>query len=323
METVNCNLCDSSSLRRVYRMPDLLFHPDEWFDVVECTSCGLGFTNPRPSRTEMARYYPPAFYHYFEENAAFHARRYAMEARFLEGTPGANRRLLDVGCANGDFPRHMAAQGWSVTGVEVSESAKPIEDFPVFRCELTEVPLDEPSFDAITAWAVIEHVHDPLAYFRKAARLLKPGGRFVFLVTNFESWASHHLFREDLPRHLYFFSEATVRRYMQRVGLQLEQADYSNDIYAIRCVNWLRYCFYRVVLRRPMNWPDLPERPQAYFERMGRADPLTKIKYVLQHPFAVIDRALLPLFELLAPKRLTMGAVVFVATKPHAAERST
>ncbi len=317
METVSCNLCESLNLRPVYQMPDILFNPQEWFSVVECKSCGLGFTNPRPTRAEMGRYYPPAFYQYFETNQAFHAQRYAVEGGYLDDVPGPERRLLDVGCANGDFPRYMAKQGWQVAGVEVSEAARPIEDFQVFRCALTEVPLNEPTFDAITAWAVIEHVHDPLAYFQKASGLLKPGGRFVFLVTNFESWASRNLFREDLPRHLYFFSEQTVRRYMQRVGLELTKVDYSNEIYAIRCVNWLRYLWYRLALKRPLQWLDLPERPQAFFERLGRADLRAKLQYVLQHPLAVIDRSLLPLFELLMPERIAMGAVVFVATKPR------
>jgi len=79
-------------------------------------------------------------------------------------------------------------------------------DFPVYTQEFQNIPLNEPTYDAVTAWAVLEHVHDPMAYFRKAAQVVKKDGLFVFLVPNFASVASRSLFCEDLPRHLYFFT---------------------------------------------------------------------------------------------------------------------
>src|SRR3546814_5417313 len=71
-------------------------------------------------------------------------------------------------------------------------------------------------YDVITAWAVLEHVHDPMSYFMKAASTIQSGGYFVFLVTNFDSISSRSLFREDVPRHLYFFSKP--RSEERRVG---------------------------------------------------------------------------------------------------------
>jgi len=43
-------------------MPDRLFFRDEYFTVVECDQCGLGFVNPRPTISEIQKYYP-AEYH--------------------------------------------------------------------------------------------------------------------------------------------------------------------------------------------------------------------------------------------------------------------
>ena len=313
MEEVSCNLCGSRNYHEVYRMPDILFHPDEWFSVVACGECGLGFTNPRPTAPEMDRYYPPEFFANFE--VLDHRQRYASEARYLEDL-GETRRLLDVGCANGDFPRFMRALGWDVTGVEIGVSARSIGDFPVFRCELPRVPVEAQSFDAITAWAVLEHVHDPRAYFEKVANLLVAGGRFVFLVTNFDSWPSRYLFREDLPRHLYFFTESSVRRYLQEVGLELMRIDHSREIFDLRSVNWLRFIFYRYLLRRPLRWQDLPERPAEFFRRFGNDGLLAKICYVVTNPLAILDRIFLPVFESIAPKRISRGVLVFVARKP-------
>jgi 2-polyprenyl-3-methyl-5-hydroxy-6-metoxy-1,4-benzoquinol methylase len=62
----------------------------------------------------------------------------------------------------------MRRLGWKVEGVEVSSNAKLITDFKVYRQEFKDIPISEPRYDVITAWAVLEHVHDPMAYFKKA-----------------------------------------------------------------------------------------------------------------------------------------------------------
>jgi SAM-dependent methyltransferase len=164
-------------------MPDRRGFQAGIFTVVECDQCGLGFVNPRPRFQDMGKYYPKEYYEEgFAQNRAYHLGRYAREARYLrqiERKPGP-KSLLDVGCANGDFPRFMMARGWHAEGVEVSASSQPITDFKVYPQQLPDIPVHQPSYDAVTAWAVLEHVHDPMAYFRKASEVTKAGGLFVF-----------------------------------------------------------------------------------------------------------------------------------------------
>lgn len=83
MEYVNCNLCGSENQELVYSIVDALYFPEEWFNVVQCDSCGLGFVQPRPTYGEMGRFYPRQFYEYFDTESRFHARPYAVESRFL------------------------------------------------------------------------------------------------------------------------------------------------------------------------------------------------------------------------------------------------
>jgi len=203
LETVACNLCGSRRYTTVYEMPDVRLFPDEYFTVVECNECGLGFVNPRPDRQEIQKYYPRDYYQN-EESASFARylrKRFTQQARYLkevEERPGP-RKLLDVGCFNGEFPRFMAARGWDVSGVEISEASLRITEFPVFTEEFNEIPVHAPAYDAITAWAVLEHVHDPMAYFQKASQVLKKGGLFVFQMPNFVSTASRCLFWKTFP----------------------------------------------------------------------------------------------------------------------------
>ncbi len=323
METVTCNLCGSDQLRPVYRQPDALFFPDRWFTVVACEGCGLGFVNPRPTRSEMAEYYPAAFFGAFEHPA--HESRYAVEASFLPPiAPGATPRLLDIGCANGDFPRYMRSRGWTVEGVEVSGNAAGIHDFPVYRTEFPEVPVEDATYDAITAWAVLEHTHDPRAYFAAAARLLKPGGRFVFLVTNFTSLSSRALFREDLPRHLYFFTPQTLERYLAESGLRCLSVKSNGAIFAMVPANILYYAVCRYLLRRPLRWEDLPEPRHQYLKRLSgtggfliQGSLAFNIRYALSHPLAVLDRVAAKLFERWQLLTDRYGILVCVAEKPR------
>jgi SAM-dependent methyltransferase len=320
LETVACNLCGSTRQTLAYRMPDRLFFPEEFFDVVACDECGFGFVNPRPTPAEMARYYPAAYFQSVENAGRdrYFQRRYAAEAAYLRPIekPGAHPLLLDVGCAGGDFPRFMAARGWLVEGVEVSASAGSIHDFPVYRQEFHEIPGRATTYDAVTAWAVLEHVHDPLAYFRKAAQVLKPGGLFVFLVTNFQSLASRHLFVEDVPRHLNFFTRSVVGQYLEHTGFRLLREDNGRNIYKAAPVHWLPYQIHTRLRGREFTYADVPLTKREYL----RAHQLARgwrasLRYALYSPASVMERLFFPLIETLQILRESYGISTYVAQK--------
>ena len=301
-------------------MPDRHYHRDEWFTAVECLDCGLGFVNPRPVEEAMDRYYPKDFFDDFHRDPAFQRERYRREAAFLPDArlgSGNAPRLLDIGCANGAFPRVARELGWDVEGVEVAASADAIGDFPVYRMPFTEIPVTGPRYDAITAWAVLEHVHDPMAYFRKVAEVLKPGGVFVFLVPNFDSVSSRYLLCEDIPRHLYFFSARTAARYLAEVGLTLERSVFDDSIFVAPPEHWLRFFLRRLIGRRPLAWNELPESRVDYCRRKNLTDSVRiQFIYALTHPFTMLDRLLTPAFAKWQMMMGSYGTALFVARKP-------
>jgi ubiquinone/menaquinone biosynthesis C-methylase UbiE len=320
LELVACNLCGSRRYTEVYEMPDPRFFPDDFFKVAECAECGLGFVNPRPAIQEIAKYYPPEYYRH-EPTKSFERylhKRFTNEARFLEryAKPKRGEKLLDVGCANGDFPRFMAARGWQVEGVETSDSSQPIGDFRVYKQEFQNIPVSEPTYDAITAWAVLEHVHDPMAYFRKASEVLKTGGVFVFLVTNFQSVTSRHLFCEDIPRHLYFFTRETVQRYLQETGFGLEKEDNGGSIYKMSPRNWLPYIVQTKLRGRPFRYSDLPISSREFRRVRGLQRGFrAAMQYAAYSPAAALDRMLTPFVEAAQVLRRTYCISAYVARK--------
>jgi SAM-dependent methyltransferase len=335
LETVACNLCGSERYRPVYAMPDRLYFRDEFFTVVECQRCGLGFLNPRPTIAEIHKYYPPEYFRTdpSKSNERYLQRRFAREARYLatlenkvteneagEGSAVENgagiNKLLDVGCATGEFPRFMAERGWQVEGVEVSEVAQGIGDFPVYTQEFQDIPVNEPTYDAVTAWAVLEHVHDPMAYFCKASSVLKKNGLFVFLVPNFQSVASRNLFCEDVPRHIYFFTRAAIRQYLEKTGFQLEREDNSRSIYKLAPYNWLGYTLRSRVLGRGYSYEDVPLTSKE-FRRIHKLPRrlLASLKYAAYSPLSVVDRMLWPVIETAQMWIKRYGVSTYVARK--------
>ena len=320
METVACNLCGSDRSRAVYQMPDRKFFWEDFFTVVECERCGLGFVNPRPTVAEIQKYYPAKYYQNpsTKSHERYFARRFREEARYLMQVEnrGGRKRLLDVGCANGDFPRFMAARGWEVEAVETSEASQPITDFRVYTEEFDKIPVHEPVYDAVTAWAVLEHVHDPMAYFRKAAEVLKKGGLFVFLVQNFHSVASRHLFCEDVPRHLYFFTRETVQQYLEKTGFSLEREDNGRKIYKLAPYNWLGYIVRTRLLGKKYEFRDAPLTSKE-FRSVHNLRPgfVTALKYAAYSPTMVVDRMLWPVIETAQILRKTYGVSTYVGRK--------
>jgi SAM-dependent methyltransferase len=320
LESVACNLCGSERHSALYEMPDREFFREEFFTVVECDRCGLGFVNPRPTITEIQKHYPSKYYQGppTASHVRYLKRRFTREARYLKQLEygSARKKLLDVGCANGDFPRFMAARGWEVEGVEISESSERITDFRVYTQEFQDIPVNEPVYDAVTAWAVMEHVHDPMAYFRKASQLVKKDGLFVFLVPNFCSVASRYLFCEDIPRHLYFFTRETVREYLQKTGFVLVKEDNGRGIYKLAPNNWLGFMIRTRLLGKKYTFEDVPLTSKE-FRRIRRLPSglAAALKYLTYSPASVIDRMLWPVIETAQILKKTYGVSTYVARK--------
>ncbi len=225
-EAVTCNLCGSDVAKPLFRLRDYrLWVDDAEWSAVRCRSCGLGYLNPRPTEEEMRRYYPAAYF----GDRQLHMERYRREAAYVPGTGG---RLLDIGAGSGGFLSVMRDRGWDVTGIEPADEAGNPHGVRMSRSLFPEdCELPPASFDVITAWAVFEHLRDPGQAFSVTERLLRPGGSLILQVPNLRSIYSRWALQEDVPRHLYFFTEMTLRAYGRRVGLDLERVFHTTDLF--------------------------------------------------------------------------------------------
>jgi len=83
---------------------------------------------------------------------------------------------LDIGAGTGSFASFLQRSGWRLTGLEPDENARMVARD---SNNITLLPADhlfqlpDESFDAITLWHVLEHVHTLHPYMQQLKKLLK------------------------------------------------------------------------------------------------------------------------------------------------------
>ena len=98
------------------------------------------------------------------------------------GAPVAGRRVLDIGCGNGDISQHFAAAN-EVDGVDVDDRRRPENrGFRFARVESERLPFGDGAFDIVLSNHVIEHVADQVLHLTEIARVLPPRG-LAYLAT--------------------------------------------------------------------------------------------------------------------------------------------
>jgi 2-polyprenyl-3-methyl-5-hydroxy-6-metoxy-1,4-benzoquinol methylase len=130
--------------------------------------------------------------------------------------------VLDVGCSTGAFLYQLAQRfpgdyitlGADVAGPALDEAER--RGIPVLRAPFVEHEFGGQKFDAVTFWAVLEHLAEPRKFLVKASAVLKPGGHCFVLVPNMKSLAVRWLgprYRYIMDEHLNYFTAQTLRRF--------------------------------------------------------------------------------------------------------------
>lgn len=295
-EFVPCDHCGSENYKVLFEGPDRLHRLPGMFKVVQCSQCGWIRQNPRPKFESIGYYYPsdyPNFTGAIEKETNIWRRwdrRYGMlKRRWMVERLQPKGRLLDVGCATGVFLNEMRNAGWDVMGIEPNhEAAKYAREhfgIPVYTETLCKIGLPGASFDAITMWDVLEHLHTPWLDLMEASRLLRKGGLLVIRIPNLESLDAR-LFGPfwvgwDLPRHLYLFPRKALISALEQLGLRIE---------AIRCFATSHAAFViSLQFYLENRYPRFARRPHLV-QRVGSMMP---IRLIFGPFFWISDRALL------------------------------
>ena len=120
------------------------------------------------------------------------------EAGLLGDVSGA--RVLEIGAGAAQCSRYLAGQNARVVATDLSaamlrqgaalNAKAPHRLVPLVQCDGLSLPFGDAVFEVVfTAYGVVPFVADSATVMHEAARVLRPGGRFVFSTTHPLRWA--------------------------------------------------------------------------------------------------------------------------------------
>ena len=218
--------------------------------LVRCSQCHQIYVNPIPESFATGHYYDDrseSFYLSSDKlQSDYSPVRFIRELRLFRRWC-AQGKVLDVGCSTGAFLYQLKTQfpgNYVVYGNDIAQDALAYAEkqgINVLRNPYLETQVTE--FDAITFWAVLEHLVDPLRFLEHAHKGLKEGGICIALTPNFHSLATRLLgrkYRYILPEHVnYFTPQSLIYLFEKKKGWQiLEQGSmHFNPIVIIQDLN--------------------------------------------------------------------------------------
>ena len=237
MHYAACPVCDASPLETVLQVNDHSVSK-ELFTVAECPSCRLRLTQGAPCETAIQRYYRSDSYISHTNtrkgiiNSLYHiVRNYTLYSKVQLIKSLTHKQVgmhLDLGAGTGAFVHAMDNAGWNTIGLEPDSTAREnaVKTYNVAVYPADDLfQLPDRSYDAITLWHVLEHIHRLHETVAKISSLLSSGGKLFIAVPNYTSndaahyqanWAAY-----DVPRHLYHFSPESMRRLLAKHGLRI------------------------------------------------------------------------------------------------------
>jgi SAM-dependent methyltransferase len=171
----------------------------------------------------MARALYDGYAEWYDENVAPFGLAATKTFRRLVG-PGRGD-CLDLGCGTGLHALALLDFGWSVTGVDLSEDQLRLarrrlgESVQLAQADVCDLPFPDAAFDAVFSAFTHTDVDDFDGLLREAARVLRAGGRLVYVGLHpcFIGPHSRFIAAEGIPTLHDGYRE--VRRYREAPGI--------------------------------------------------------------------------------------------------------
>lgn len=230
-EHVACPVCGESRAKILFMRRDHTYLVSSHaFPVVRCRGCGMGYLQDRPTEDSINFFYPHQFYQSnhanYETGTVLRNKLNLLERH---ASPG---KLLDIGCAGGEFVDFATKNGWDGYGYEWSSTPPNYFGSRIIYGDNSQKAFSDQQFDAITAWAVLEHALNLQTLMTNAVSSLKPGGIFLALVTNLNSIPGRLMQQDDIPRHVNLFTKRSMAMLMRQHGLVPFAWNFGNNIFS-------------------------------------------------------------------------------------------
>lgn len=231
---LKCPSCASEDTKLAYPSIKDFSVSKEDFQVSKCQNCELLYTNPRPDQKGIIPYYDNVNYVSHSNTSKglvfklYHiVRNYALKQKLkLIKKYISKPTILDYGAGTGAFVKYALDQGANATGFEISENARAVGQNDHQVTYTDNIP-NHPTYNVITMWHVLEHIHNLHATFQNLVNSLEKDGYLFIAVPNHESYDAQ-FYKEywaawDIPIHLYHFNKTSFTHFTKAYNLKLEE----------------------------------------------------------------------------------------------------
>ena len=198
----NCPLCNSKK-KNLQKLVTSKVYGDKKSTkkFFHCLNCDVRYQFPRLSKKEESVFYKKEFENFMEKRSGQKSSWTKVESHLTLNQETFERRnkyikphlknvksILEIGCSSGFMLYPMQKKGIECFGIEPSGvfskyvKKRGIEVFD----NLNQLNKKHPKrkFDLITHFFVLEHISDPIYFFKEQIKLLNKGGKIIFEIPN-------------------------------------------------------------------------------------------------------------------------------------------
>jgi len=285
MVTIKCRVCGNNffeePLLRYENMPAVAqYLPDTEslkkdkgidIEVCQCSGCGLVQLSNDPVAYYKEVIRSSAF---SEEMKEFKLKQFK---NFVEKYSLKNKKIVEIGCGNGEYLLLMQQSGVESYGLEYSEES-------VKECinqgldvsggfiEDSTYKINRAPFDAFFMLSFLEHLSDPNSVLRGIRNNLSDNAVGIIEVPNFDMILKKNLFSEFTSDHLSYFTKETLISTLRQNGFEIISCDSIWHDYILSAIvkkrdrlNLSQFCKHKLKLKNEV------EEYLSHFKKKGVA----------------------------------------------------
>ncbi len=182
-------------------------------------------------------------------------RHYYREGLIIKGLKEAlpSGKIVDVGCGTGSLVMKLAASGYYVVGIDVSDGCINITKSRVKQAGLSDkvtvskgsaydISIPDSSVDAVIAGEVLEHLKDDASAVHEFSRVIKPGGICLITVpANPNLWDVW----DNMAGHVRRYKKEDLVRLFEKYNFRVESVRYwgfpvMRIYHRLLCLPWAK-----------------------------------------------------------------------------------
>lgn len=224
---MKCKVCEAGDCKPYLKVSD--------YDILKCSSCGHGHTNPVPNDEELNRMYNEAYFDdqyidvrlgtsEFDRRLRGYTKKVIEIQNYYKGG-----KLIDIGCGMGSFAYAAKKCGFDAHAFDVTDANRDtIENelgIPLHVGAIEQIDPKEKNFDVVTMWHSLEHQRDVRRTLEVVSKILEPGGLVVIEVPNHDCVDALELKEKweawQPPFHIHHFSKNSLMTLLDKYNYEV------------------------------------------------------------------------------------------------------